>query len=123
MNIISKILVCTNDSLVEGSIVDTFSRSGYSIEIAHRLWEAAEKMLQQMYDIVILDLSLAKSHTEWSVKFLNEIGMGLPIVLVINTDVSRNGDMGQMKYKLPKPFSRYELERVVNTALTENYIN
>ncbi len=112
-----RILVVDNSSLVRLYYRDVLERSGFEVEQAFNGVEAMEKVLEQRFDLAIVDVNMPRMD---GFSFLRSLRSGaadvatLP-VLVITTEAGQQ-DIGEARmaganFYLVKPVSELDLER------------
>ncbi len=116
----SRVLIVDDDDIIIGIITSILKYNNYLTEHCHSGEEALEKIIEDDYDLILLDVQMGKGLDGYETcKLMRELKPDLPIILVTaNQDdesVNRGFESGSSDY-IKKPVSRLELlARVKNT--------
>lgn len=115
----SKILLVEDDKSIVSNLAEFLKKEGFSVDSAGGQKEAVERMDENRYDVLLLDVSLsdgngfsvcryAKEHTDSAIIFLTASGDEYSVVTGL--------DMGADDY-VPKPFRPRELVSRIKSVL------
>lgn len=112
-----RILVVEDEEALASGIRDALSHAGYDADIAHDGNGALEKISQDSFDLVVLDIMLPGKNGLDVLRELREKRHDVRIVMLTaladEADVVRGFELGADDY-MPKPFSPRELVARVN---------
>ena len=114
-----KVLVVDDEPVVANSIRRTLSRRGYQVEEAFSANEALNRILNEMYDLVLLDMRMPDANGLELLPTIKKHRPKLPVVMVtgyasIDTAVEAI-QRGASDY-MAKPFTPDELYTAANKA-------
>ena len=115
-----RVLVVDDEPVVVNSVRRTLSRRGYQVEEAFSGHEALNRILNEMYDLVLLDMRMPDGNGLELLPTIKKHRPGLPVVMVtgyasIDTAVEAI-QRGASDY-VAKPFTPDELYAAANKAL------
>ncbi len=112
-----RILVVEDEEALASGIRDALSHAGYEADIAHDGNGAMEKLNQDPFDLVVLDIMLPGKSGLDVLRELREARKDVRVVMLTaladEADVVRGFELGADDY-MPKPFSPRELVARVN---------
>jgi len=112
-----RILVVEDEEALASGIRDALSHAGYEADIAHDGNGAMEKLSQDPFDLVVLDIMLPGKSGLDVLRELREARKDVRVVMLTaladEADVVRGFELGADDY-MPKPFSPRELVARVN---------
>jgi len=111
------VLVVEDDDRLLMAIEDVLSDEGYEIRLARNGQIAIETLLSGFVpDVILLDLMMPGSSGFEVVNWVQQKGLGLPIILCTQEDDVQAADVGAV-VKLCKPFTIEQLLDAVTRAL------
>jgi DNA-binding response OmpR family regulator len=115
-----KVLVVDDEAVVANSIRRTLSRRGFAVEEAFSVNEALNRILNEMYDLVLLDMKMPDANGLDLLPTIKRHRPALPVVMVtgyasIDTAVEAI-QRGASDY-MAKPFTPDELFATANRAI------
>lgn len=107
-----RLLLVEDDSLLASGLVSALSRAGYRVDHVSDGQSAISALLEDEFDLVILDLGLPKMDGMTVIERVRAKGIGLPILILSARDALKDRikglDIGADDY-LTKPFELDEL--------------
>ena len=122
MNMSGKILVVDDEEIVIKSCLRILGDADYEVEAVQSGFEAFEKLNENYYDVIILDIMMPKMDGYETCKALkaDEATKNIPVILLSakgrNVDMQTGYDVGADEY-ITKPFSPRKLVDRINTML------
>jgi len=114
------ILAVEDEPVLRQVLVDALSQAGYCVETAEDGVEAVNKVEQQEYAVVILDIGLPRLNGMDVLRFIKKRRPDIPVIIVtVNAtmaDAIEALKQGAYEY-IRKPFDLGELERIVARAM------
>jgi DNA-binding NtrC family response regulator len=115
-----QILIADDEDIVIQSCLRILSKDTFQIDVARNGLEAIEKIVENSYDMLILDIMMPKMTGMEVLQRVKETYPDIDVIMItglnqIETAVEAM-KLGAFDY-LPKPFDPEELEMVVNRAL------
>ncbi|HPT98601.1 MAG TPA: sigma-54 dependent transcriptional regulator [Armatimonadota bacterium] len=114
------ILAVEDEPVLRQVLVDALSQAGYCVETAEDGVEAVNKVEQQEYAVVILDIGLPRLNGMDVLRFIKKRRPDIPVIIVtVNAtmaDAIEALKQGAYEY-IRKPFDIGELERIVARAM------
>ena len=112
-----RILVVEDEEALASGIRDALSHAGYEADVAHDGNNAMEKLKEDPFDLVVLDIMLPGKSGLDVLRELREARKDVRVVMLTalsdEADVVRGFELGADDY-MPKPFSPRELVARVN---------
>ncbi|HRX76012.1 MAG: SpoIIE family protein phosphatase [Candidatus Cloacimonetes bacterium] len=122
MELDAKILIVDDDDVVINIIKNILRRDDYLTDFCHSGEEALQKVIENNFDLVLLDVHMGKGLDGYETcRLMNKAKPELPVILVTaNQDdesVNRGFEAGSSDY-IKKPVSKLELLARVNNTIT-----
>jgi CheY-like chemotaxis protein len=115
-----KVLVVDDEAVVVNSIRRTLTRRGYAVEGAFSANEALNRILNDMYDLVLLDMKMPDANGLELLPTIRKHRPGLPVVIVTgyaSIDTAVEAIQRGARDYMAKPFTPEELYTVTSKAL------
>jgi DNA-binding response OmpR family regulator len=121
-----KILIVEDDQLLLEALLISLQKYGYSVDCVTNGLDAANRLSEQTYDLVVLDLTLPGMDGLDLLRHLRTELTRLPVLIVTARsslqDRVKGLDLGANDY-LIKPFALAELEARIRSLLRFTYFN
>lgn len=122
MELEAKVLIVDDDVVVISIIENILKHDNYLTDYCHSGEEALQKVLENNYELVLLDVNMGKGLDGYETcKLMHESQPDLPVILVTasqdDESVNRGFEAGSADY-IKKPVSRLELLARVNNTIT-----
>ena len=118
-----KILVIDDDPVLLEQLGNTLKNQGYTVEVLCRSDEALERLFENVFDLVVLDIMMPGIDGLSLLREMRKSGIAVPVLMLSakgdTDDKIRGLDYGADDY-LPKPFSLDELTARVRALLRRN---
>ncbi len=121
-----KIFLLEDDITLQETIVDYFEELGYEVEAADDGEEAADKLYEHRYDILLLDVKVPGINGFDLLKEVRARGVTTPAIFITSLnsidDLSQGYESGCDDY-IRKPFALKELQMRVETILRREFFH
>ncbi len=115
-----KVLVVDDEAVVVNSIRRTLTRRGYAVEEAFSANEALNRILNDMYDLVLLDMKMPDANGLELLPTIRKHRPGLPVVIVTgyaSIDTAVEAIQRGARDYMAKPFTPDELYATASRAI------
>lgn len=116
-----KILIAEDEQIVRDMLKDMLEKAGYGTDLAFDGAEAMEKVKNNFYDLMLLDIKMPKLDGYEVLRQTREIFPEMPIIFVTGKGVAQRVGESISKFKLnafiEKPFTSKEVLGIIDKIL------